>query len=143
MKYSQKILIILCVVMAFAIWTGDCRADHAEIHLNYLPWSEHHGDSDATNEDHNGVGLSVSWDNMTVGYMWYTNSYGDDGPLVHVTAFQKKCELCLGLGTGWAPAYSESDHSPIIGWVAIKYGFVTVLTAPTEVTAAVFSIPLH
>ena len=144
MTYFNKIVVIACVSLAALAWLGECKAEEFKYHLNLLPVSEHHGDTDTTNERHNGVGFSVTLpNNATYGAMHFTNSYGDEGWMVSTSVKQRDCNLCFGLGVGYAPAYEETDNSTIIGWASVSYGWVSLLTVPTEVTALVLSIPLN
>lgn len=113
--------------------------------LNLLPWSTHHGDNDATNETHNGIGVSVTLpNNATYGIMHFENSYGDEGFMFSLSAeLEEDCTVCFGVGIGFAPAYSESDNSPVLGWGSVRYKYVQLLVVPTEVTAVLFTIPME
>lgn len=145
-KVIDYAVLITCVLVISLVINDECFAAEPEFkyHLNLLPVSKHHGDTDTTNERHSGVGFSVTLpNNATYGAMHYTNSYGDDGWMVSTSVKQRDCNLCFGLGVGYAPAYKETDNSTILGWASVSYGWVTILTVPTEVTALVLSIPLN
>jgi len=156
---DTPLLAALLVVLATLAWQPakahhEVDERHAYVRLNLMPWSHHNNiqDTDVTNEKHNGIGLSLTMPtdpdqllSMTYGLMHYTNSYGDNGLLVSVATETTRswAGIHYGVGIGLAPAYEESDHEPVIGWVSFRYGWVTVLTAPSVVTAVMFSIPLN
>lgn len=145
MKYLPEVLITVAIIIVLSV-SPICSASELKLHLNHLPVSHHHGQTNTINEEHNGWGISVtdSVDHVTYGYMYFTNSYGNNGPMIYLATKQQDCTVCFGFGGGYAPAYKESGHYPIIGWVSMSITeYVTIITAPTEVTAVVFSVPLN
>lgn len=139
-------LLLICTVAGLAIMSFNSEAEELKYKLNLLPKSWHHGSTNATNERHKGVGLSVTtpWNGITYGAMHYTNSFGDDGFMVSISKEYKPVFGLFypGIGAGYAPSYKESGHKPGIAWVQLRYKWVTMMSAPGEVTTFVFSIPL-
>ena len=144
-KAVEIAVITVCLAVLSVLYTGECFADPVKLKLNFLPTSYHHDrDGGFTNEHHRGVGISVTLPNRTTyGLMHFRNSYGDDGFLYSVSTELGCWTICPGLGLGYAPAYSKSDHVPVIGWLSLRYKWVTMLTAPGEVTTLLFSVPLN
>ena len=131
------------IVAGLLLITSEAQADGAKYHLNLLPASRHVNNFDH-NERHEGVGVSMTHDGVTYGAMSYVNSFGKRGPLFSVSAnLHYDCTVCLGVGLGLAPAYTKDDEYPVIAWLSFNYKWVTILNAPGEVTAIVFSVPLN
>jgi len=140
-------LFVAITVLGLAIMSFNSEAAELKYKLNLLPKSWHHGSTNATNERHNGVGLSVTtpWNGITYGAMHYKNSFGHNGYMVAISKEFKPFFGLLypGIGAGYAPAYTKSGHKPGIAWIAIRYKWVTMMSAPGEVTTFVFSVPLN
>ena len=113
--------------------------------INYLGFSDHHSDSDTTNEEHHGFGMSVTLpNNATYGFMRYKNSYGDMSTLLSIsTEFLHYDDWHFGVGGGYVSGYGDNLDSPLLGWGTIRYKWITVNTVPSEVTAIGLSIPLE
>lgn len=145
MTQSERIrlLIILIIIgLAFLSFNGEA-SEKLNLKLNFLPWSVHHGSTNATNERHKGIGLSITPNRFTYGIMYYENSFDDRGWMVSTSyQFRKVCTVCIGVGAGYAPTYAESGHNVYLGWLSIRHKWVTLLTAPGEVTALMLSIPI-
>lgn len=144
---SRKKRIVFYIVAIFvmtSMWVsnGDASGEY-QLRLNLLPWSYHHGSTSATNERHKGIGLSLTLPNdVTYGVMHYENSFDDRGWMVSMsTEFSPYWGLHPGLGVGYAPEYEKSGHSVAIGWLSLRYKWFTLLTAPTEVSTIMLSIP--
>lgn len=139
-------LVLIFVVLGLAIMSFNSEAGELKYKLNLLPKSWHHGSTNATNERHEGVGLSVTMPNgYTYAAMHFKNSYGDNGWMIGASKEFKPLfgVIYPGFGVGYAPSYAESGHSTAIAWLAFRYRWVTMMTAPGEVTTFVFSIPLN
>lgn len=139
-------LLAISVVVTVGLYTCGAEGSELKYKLNLLPKSWHQGQTNATNERHKGVGLSVTLPNgITYGAMHYKNSFGDNGWMVSAA---KEYEPLFGLiypgiGMGYAPSYAKSGHEVGLVWVQLRYKWVTMMSAPGEVTAFVFSIPLN
>ena len=145
----NKRIVVYFVVSLFLVsmsMVSRCEAsDKYQLKLNLLPWSYHHGSNSATNERHRGVGLSLTLPNdITYGVMHYKNSYGDNGWNYSVsTEFDPYFwGIKPGLGVAYAPAYEKSGHQVVIGWLSLRYKWISLLTAPGEVSTIMLSIPI-
>ena len=140
-------LLIIFIIVSSVLLMAQCEASgDISYKLNLLPKSWHHGSTNATNERHKGVGLSMTLPNgFTYGAMHYTNSFGDDGWMASISREYKPIfgVFYPGIGAGYAPAYTESGHKPAIAWVMLRYRWITMMSAPGEVTTFMFSIPLE
>lgn len=138
-------IMLLFIVPGFVV--KSCEASDIKYHATFMPVSLHHtgDDDDHTNERHNGVGISATFSNrITLGGMWYKNSYSDSGPLYYSSyEFMDDCTICPGMGAGYAPEYEKEDKSTVLGWVSLRYGLVTVLTVPTQVTTMIITFPIN
>jgi len=147
-KERIVLLFILIAVTLIIMPSSSEAAEELKYHLNFLPKSWHHGSTHATNERHKGVGLSVTtpWNGITYGLWHYKNSYSDNGWMV--TVGKEKLEPLFGLiypgiGVGYAPAYEKSDHDTGIAWISLRYRWVTLMSAPGNVTTFVWSVPIN
>ena len=148
MTFKERLLMagimLLFIVPGFVVKSCEAAED-IKYHITAMPVSWHHADRDGTNERHNGIGINARFDNrVSLGAMWYKNSYNDTGPLYSVSyEFLDDCTLCPGIGGGYAPEYDKSDNSTVLGWVSLRYGWVTVLTVPTQVTTMILAFPIN
>jgi len=143
-KCVEIAVIAVCLMIASVLWTGECFAsDDLKYRLNFVPFSRHHGETNTTNEKHHGIGISLTLSSRTTyGAMHFINSYGVPGWLVTASKeYVRGCLFCPGLGIGYSPTYKKVDKSPVIGWLSLRYKWVTLLTAPKEVTALMLSVP--
>jgi hypothetical protein len=144
-----RLMIFAAVLFVVSGVLNECSAKDLYLGLNLMPFSRHHGEyrNTTTNEKHNGVGLSVTTDErVSFGLMHYTNSYGRKGWSLSVTKeFESLCvfQVCPGIGGAFASAYLADGQSPILGWLQVRYKFITVITLPSVVTAVIFTVPLN
>ncbi len=131
------------ILIGMTICSPSQAYDHIEYEIGFLPKSKHHGETDTTNESHNGITFEAHMPNGDVwGLIHYKNSYGDVGPGFYYAREYPECwnEFCIGAMIGLAPAYTESGHSPVIGGITIRWDWITIITVPTEVTTIKYTI---
>lgn len=138
-------IMLLFIVPGFVV--KSCEAgDDIKYHVTFMPVSLHHNwdEDDLPNERHNGIGVAATFPGrLTLGAMYYNNSYHEHG-WIYTSSYEfvDDCELCFGIGGGYAPEYTKDDVSPVLGWVQVRLGYVTVLHVPAQVTTMVISFPL-
>ncbi len=151
-KIRIRMLAGYVVIMTFVFGVSQC-AEAEELKLaeydysiTFLPWSRHHGKPrDQFNERHHGVGFSVT--NVakrdTYSLVHFENSHEESGFMLSYEHEFKKCWLgmCPGYGGAFAPAYRRTGHSPVIAWVQVRIGWVTIMSFPGVVTTGVIRIP--
>lgn len=123
----------------------DPAVDDFVYRINYLGFSEHHGSTNTTNETHNGLGISVTLpNNMTFGYMNYTNSYDKNSNMLSLsTEFLHNGNLHIGIGGGYVTGYEDEQEYPLLGWGSVRYKWLLITAVPGEVTAVGLTIPLE
>lgn len=148
-KISERVVVGLCILVVLVVWTGELKAEllkPLKLHINFMPVSVHHGQySDRmVNEEHRGVGVSVDIDNgYEAGLIHFRNSFGVDGFMLYGTVqFMDDCVVCPGAGLGYAPMYNLTGQVPILPWISVGYGWVSLWYVPDVVTALVISVPL-
>ena len=161
--FTLKELIILLVIIAFigVLVAPRAEAHHAAGHaeddlyvvgFNYLCCSKHRPGSDATNETHHGLGLTLTlpkneesmFGGATFGVMTYENSHDKTSWLLSVSKeFWHPAEnFHIGLGAGLVSGYEEELSAPFGAWLSLRYKWIVVTTVPTEVIAIGLHIPI-
>jgi len=154
-------VMIMIAVLGVVLFGGRAEAHHAPGHaeedlyvvgMNYLCCSKHHAGSDATNETHHGLGVTLtlprSGESMfrgsTLGIMEYNNSYGDSTWLLSISKefWHPSENLHIGLGAGYVNGYGDHLGVPFGAWISFRYKWIVITTVPTEVTAIGLHIPI-
>lgn len=141
-------VVLFLTVITFCAATSEA-SDNLDLSLNFLLVSEHHGETDTTNENHKGIGLSLSpHPRVSVGVMNYTNSYDNNSTLLYVhTTYGCLSEVCFGVGGGYVSGYGDKLSQPLgiplIAYGTVRWKYFVINFVPTEITALALTFPLQ
>ena len=146
----MRILILLAALLSTNAIAAN---DDYTFGIYYLCCSEHGPmDSDATNEVHNGLGLTLTLpesdsitSKATFGITSYTNSHDKQSIMISVSKefWNIADEVHIGLGAGIASGYQDHLSVPAAAWVSARYKWVVVTHVPLAVTTLGFHIPFN
>jgi hypothetical protein len=133
-------LLIFSLIIAI-IGLNDCEADWS---VQYMPVSNHNGDP-GLNEKHNGVGLTYSDGDFSVGGMRYKNSHNSMTTMIHVgKTVERIGDFTIGVKGAFVTGYEDHLAIPVVPLLHLSYTeYVHLIGIPGEVTALVFSFPLE
>lgn len=149
----KKLIVLLIAIAVLGILIAPkaeaVEEDQYTVGLTYMCCSKH--TSEADNEQHNGVGLSLSLpesDSMfggaTLGVMGYNNSHNQDSIMLYVSKefWDIAEQVHIGVGAGIASGYQDEMAIPAAAWVHARYKWIVITHIPLTVTTIGLHIPL-